>query len=350
MNITQSTFGQLPGGQQVSLFTLRNSKGLIVKITNYGGIITEINTPDRDGKLADVVLGKDALENYLDGHPYFGAITGRVAGRIGGGRFRIGEQEYVLAQNNGPNCLHGGEEGFDKMLWDAEILKKDGVQKLQLSLTNPDGHNHFPGTVQCTVTYALLEDNSLEINYSASTDKTTPLNLTNHSYFNLAGHDSGDVLNHEVQILADTVACVDEIGTLIGRKDPVQAGYNDYRQPIVLKDRKILESGNADIQFNHPDGRTSEPKLIARVFEPSSGRSMEVLTTEPGVQFYAGLCLSEDGPESGKGGCTYPPRSGLALETQDYADSINYPEMGNAVLRPGEVFESTTIYRFGTEA
>ena len=226
-----------------------------------------------------------------------------------------------------------------------KAIQELGVDKLQLKLTDPNGHNHFPGTVHCTVTYALLEDNSLEITYHAKTDQTTPLNLTNHSYFNLAGHNSGDILSHEVQIIADTVACIDEGGTLTGQKEAVHTGYNDYRQPIALKDRKVLDSGNADIHFNHPDGRTAEPKLVAKVHEPGSGRTMEVLTTEPGVQFYAGLSLSG----SGKGDCTYPPLSGLALETQDYADSINYPEMGGAVLRPDEVFESTTIYRFGVK-
>lgn len=349
MNISESTYGQLPSGENVSTFTLENADGMIAKVINYGGIITELHTPDRDGTLADIALGKDSLNDYLKGHPYFGAITGRVAGRIGGGRFRVDGQEYALAQNNGPNCLHGGREGLDKMLWEAEIVEKDGIQKLQLSLTDPDGHNSFPGTVHCTVTYALLEDNSLEITYHATTDKTTPLNLTNHSYFNLAGHDSGNVLGHEVQILADTVACIDESGTLTGQKEAVHVGYNDYRQPIFLRERKVLEAGNADIQFNHPDGRTAEPKLIANVYEPDSGRRMEVLTTEPGVQFYAGLYLSNDGPESGKSGCNYPALSGLALETQDYADSINYPEMGGAVLHPGEVFTSTTIYRFSTK-
>ena len=223
-------------------------------------------------------------------------------------------------------------------------------RRLQLAYTDPDGHNAFPGNLACTVTYAVLEENTLEITYHATTDKTTPLNLTNHTYFNLAGHDSGDVLQHEVQIHADTVAAVDEIATLIGRKDPVVAGFNDYRTPVALKDRETLEVNNADIHFNHTDGRTLEPKQVAAVYEPTSGRTMDVYTTEPGVQFYAGLALSEDGPESGKGGCTYPPLHGLCLETQDYADSINYPAMGGAILKPGETFQSTTRYKFGTRA
>lgn len=349
MSIEQSSYGELASGEAVSLFTLSNSKGLRAEITNYGGIVTRLWVPNREGKLQDVVLGKDALQDYLDGHPCFGAIVGRVAGRIGGGRFTLDDREYKLAQNNGPNCLHGGEEGFHKMLWEARIIEDEGMEKLQLALVDPDGHNNFPGTVHCTVTYALLEDNSLEIKYRATTDQDTPLNLTNHSYFNLAGHDSGDVLGHEVQILADTVASVDENSTLIGKKDAVRADYNDFREPVVLSHLKALEVGNADIHFNHKDGRTQEPKRVATIHEPVSGRHMEVLTTEPGVQFYAGLSLSADAPESGKGGCTYPALSGIALETQDYADSVNYPEMGGSVLRTGTVFSSTTLYRFSTK-
>lgn len=347
MHISKSNYGQLPNGQDVSLFTLTNDHGLIVKVSNYGGIITEIHTPDRQGRMADIVLGKDSLQEYLKGHPHFGAITGRVAGRIRGGRFTLDGLDYVLAQNNGHNCLHGGEEGFDKMLWQAAILSNSGIDQLQLRLTDPDGHNHFPGNVNCQVTYTLQED-SLEIGYQATTDKATPLNLTNHSYFNLAGHDSGNVLQHEVRIIADTVASVDDSATLTGRMEPVRMGYNDYRLPVTLKALPVLELRNADIHFNHPKGRTPEPKVIAEVYEPVTGRYLEVRTTEPGLQFYAGLCLSDCGPESGKGACTYPALSGLCLETQDYPDSVNFPEMGGALLRPGEVFTSTTIYRFGT--
>ncbi|MEO0509441.1 MAG: aldose epimerase family protein [Verrucomicrobiota bacterium] len=348
MRITQTPFGH-HGNEPISLFRLQNSNGLNVNITNYGGIVISLNAPDRNGKLADIVLGKDSLEDYLAGHPCFGTITGRVAGRIGGGRFTIDGIDYKLVQNNGSNCLHGGEEGFDKMVWRASIIQEDSIEKLRLTLSDPDGHNNFPGTLDCTVTYALLEDNSFEIKYSATTDKTTPLNLTNHSYFNLAGHDSGDILDHELQIIADTVASVDSDATLVGRKDPVEIGYNDYREAVALKDREVLETGNADIHFNHPEGRTNHPKWIASVYEPVSGRYMEVLTTEPGVQFYAGLALSADGREHGKGGCDYPALSGLCLETQDYADSVNYPDMGGAVLKSGSTFQSTTIFRFSTK-
>ncbi len=347
MKIQESSFGNLPDGTPVRLFTLRNNQGSRAKITNYGGILVSLEVPDRDGNLTDVVLGKDCLEDYLAGHPYFGAIVGRVAGRIGGGRFTLEGETFELAQNKHANCLHGGLEGFDKMLWAASIVGTNEAPRLQLKLEDPNGHNHFPGNVSCTVTYELLETNALKVTYEATTDRATPLNLTNHSYFNLNGHDAGDVLGHQVRILADRVGSVDETSTLIGRLDPVRAGYNDYRKPVILSERDRLEVGNADIFFRHSEGRTPEPKRVACAYSPGSGRFLDVLTTEPGVQFYAGLALSEDGPEPGKGGSTYPPLSGLCLETQGYPDSVNYPDMGDTILRPGEIFKSTTIYQFG---
>ncbi|WP_269524969.1 aldose epimerase family protein [Coraliomargarita parva] len=349
MSITSQEFGKLPTGESVSLFTLANSNGLSATVTNYGGIIVSLSVPDRDGKLEDILLGKDDFQGYLDGHPSFACITGRVAGRIGKGQFSLDGKDYQLAINNGPNSLHGGEVGFDKRLWAAEIVKIDGTERLKLSYTDPDGTNHYPGTVTCSVTYAMLEDNSLEITYTATTDKTTPFNITNHAYFNLLGQNKGKVLGHSVQIFADAVATVDEDSTLIGRRDPVVAGFNDYRQPVVLGDLKELVVGNADIHFFLDGGRTQEPKLAAIVKEPTTGRVMETLTTEPGVQFYAGLSLSDEEPEKGKGGVIYEPCDGLCLETQDYADSVNFPEMGGALLQPGEVFQSTTLYRFSTE-
>lgn len=350
MRITESPYGTLPNGDPVSLFTLRNETGSCARITNYGGILHSLEAPDRDGNCCDIVLGKDTLEDYLAGHPYFGAITGRVAGRIGGAKFSLNGECYELAQNNHTNCLHGGLEGFDKMLWDAAIIDGQDVQKLRLELNDPDGHNNFPGNLKCTVTYCLTDDNALEITYHATCDKSTPLNPTNHSYFNLDGHDAGEITGHEVQILADTVGSIDTHSTLLGRKDPVQPGYNDYRKPVVLNSLGCLDPGNADIYFNHKDGRTAEPKLIASAYSEQSGRVLEVLSTEPGVQFYAGLALSADGPDVGKGGCTYPAKGALCFEAQGYPDSVNFPEMGDAVLHPGEVYASTTIYKFGLRA
>ncbi|MGB0414045.1 MAG: aldose epimerase family protein [Coraliomargarita sp.] len=349
MSITSKPFGSLPSGESATLFTLSNSNGLSAQITNYGGIIVALNTPDRFGEIADIVLGKNDLQGYLDGHPYFGCLTGRVAGRIGRGKFTVDGTNYQLEVNNGDNALHGGLVGYDKRLWDAEIVEIDGAEKLKLSIVDLDGSNGFPGTVHCTVTYALLENDSLEVTYQANTDTTTPLNLTNHSYFNLAGEGNGNVLGHSLQIISDTVATIDDGATLLGRRDAVQAGFNDYREPVTLGDRE-LTIHNADIHFFANDGRTAEPTLVAIAKEPKSGRVMEVLTTEPGVQFYAGLFLSCDGPELGKNGSPYQPSGGFCLETQDYADSINFPDMGEAVLKPDTVFTSTTIYRFSTEA
>jgi aldose 1-epimerase len=347
MSITSTPYGKLPNGKEVTLFTLTNSNGLSARVMNFGATLTSLNVPDREGKFADVVLGKDKFEEYFAGHPCFGSVCGRVAGRISGAQFELEGTKYTLVANKDANNLHGGPEGFNIMLWDSKIIEDSGIQKLELSLIDPDGHNGFPGTLKCTVTYALLEDNSLQIHYTAKTDKTTPLNLTNHSYFNLCGQ--GNVLGHSVQIFADSVATVDETATLLGRRDPVVAGYNDYREPVVLGSLDKLEIGNADINFFLNDGRTAQPTLAAIVKEPSSGRIMEVLTTEPGVQFYAGLSLSEEGPESGKGGIIHKPYDALCLETQDYADSVNFPDMGGAILPAGGSFESTTLFKFSAE-
>ena len=345
MSIAKKPFGNLSNGEAVSLFTLTNKNGLSAKITNFGGILVALNVPDRTGKLADVVLGKDTLDGYTAGHPYLGATTGRVAGRISGAQFKLEGKTYQLEANNGPNCLHGGLKGYDKLVWAAEIINDLGVDKLRLSITDPDRSNGFPGTVECTVTYALLDDNTLEIAYTASTDKTTPFNLTNHSYFNLSGAGNDDILGHEMQIFADSVATINDDATLQGRRDPVIDGFNDYREPVLLSSRE-LNIHNADIHFFLDNGRTKLPKAAAVVREPKTGRVMEVFTTEPGVQFYAGLFLSVDAPEIGKGGVTYQPKDGFCLETQDYADSVNYPKMGSAILQPDEPFSSTTLYRF----
>ena len=346
--ISSQPYGKLPDGRSVTLFRLENSNGLRADITNYGGIIVELHTPDRNGKLADITLGKDSLEDYLAEHPYFGTITGRVAGRISQAKFTLEGTQYPLAVNNGPNCLHGGLNGFDKILWDAEVIEQNGIQKLQLTTIDPDGSNGFPGTLTCTVTYAMLEDNSLEIHYAASSDKTTPLNLTNHAYFNLGGQGSGDVFQHEVQILASSVATTDEDCTLIGRRDPVVAGFNDFRSPVALQSLDQLVPGNADSHDFLDKGRTATPELAARVYDPNSGRVLETLTTEPGVQFYASMSLPADGSEIGKGGISYWPGHAFCLETQDYADSVNFPEMGDAILRAGTQFQSKTLYRFST--
>lgn len=348
MSITAEAYGTLTDGSQVDCYTLKNANGLTARVMTLGATLIELQVPDREGNLADIVLGKDSFEEYEAGHPCFGSICGRVAGRIGGASFKIDGQAYTLEANENENNLHSGPEGYHLMLWEAAIVEDEGIEKLRLTLSEADGHNGFPGNLECAVTYALLDDNSLEIKYEARSDKTTPLNLTNHSYFNLSG--SGDVLDHEVQIFADTVATTNEQARLIGRRDPVIVGYNDYRETVRLGSLDKLEGGNADIHFFLTSGRTAQPQLAAKITEPTSGRIMEVLTTEPGVQFYAGISLSADAPDTGKSGVVHKPYDGFCLETQDYADSVNFPEMGGAVLNAGERFRSTTLFRFSVKS
>ena len=343
MTIKTSDYGVLADGKSVQLFTLRNLNGLCAKISNYGGIITELHVPDREGVLVDVALGKDSLADYIKGHPYFGCITGRVAGRISGANFKLDGASYPLINNDGPNCLHGGQVGYDKVLWDASIIDSDGIKKLRLSYSDLDGNNGFPGQIDCIVTYGLLADNSLEITYDAVTTKSTPFNITNHSYFNLCGAGNGDILGHQMQIFASAVASTDANGTLLGRCEEVVDGFNDFRVPVTLSERK-LNAGNADIHYCLDAGRSEFIQQAAHVYEPQSGRQMEVYTTEPGVQFYAGLVLDD----SGKNGIHYKKYWGFALETQDYADSVNYPQMGGAMLHPGNAFQSKTLYKFST--
>ena len=347
MPISSEVYGTLKDGRVVERFTLENKNGLKARVMSLGATLTELHVPDREGNFADIVLGKDDFEGYLAGHPCFGSICGRVAGRIGGAQFTIDGTTYQLEANENANNLHSGPEGFHLMLWEAHIIDDCGVETLELTLVEPDGHNGYPGTLHCTVTYALLDDDSLQIHYEAHTDHTTPLNLTNHSYFNL--HGNGDVLEHSLQIFADSVASVDQDSTLTGCRDSVVKGYNDYRDPVVLSSLEKLEGGNADIHFFLNEGRSKQPKMAAIVKEAESGRIMEVLTTEPGIQFYAGLSLSAGSPDTGKGGIVHKAMEGLCLETQDYADSVNFPDMGGAVLKAGERFKSTTIFRFSAE-
>ena len=350
MSIKASEFGKMPDGTAVSCHTLSNKHGVTAEILSLGGIVRALRVPDRNGRFADVVLGKDTLDEYLAGHPHFGCITGRTAGRITGATFSIDGERYTVDANEGANCLHGGGESFAKMVWTASVVEDSGVEKLRLSLRDPDGHNGFPGNVDCAVTYALYDDNTFEIHYAATTDQPTPLNLTNHSYFNLAGAGSRDVLGHEVTVFADAIAPSREDQSLTGEKAPVRAGHNDFRKPVRLADLAALDTANADTHYFLPEGRTPHPKQAAAARDPESGRRMEVFTTEPGVQFYAGLLLEKNGPVSGKDGASYRRCHGLCFETQDYPDAVNHPDLGDAVLRPGETRTSTTLFRFKTDA
>ncbi|MEW6159698.1 MAG: aldose epimerase family protein [Verrucomicrobiota bacterium] len=348
MTIHQSEFGRLPDGQSVQLFTLSNSAGVVARITNYGAILTELHTPDRSARSVNVVLGFDNLDPYLRGHPYFGATTGRVANRIAKGRFTLNGQEYVLAINNGPNHLHGGLKGFDKVLWDAKALPAtETAAAVQFSYLSPDGEEGYPGNLAVEVKYTLTEQNALRIDYAATTDKATLINLTNHSYFNLAG--AGDVLGHEVLLAADRYTPVDDSLIPTGEIASVEGTPLDFRAPVALGAHINLlkpNPGGYDHNFvlNSGGGALA---FCARVREPKTGRLMEVWTTEPGVQLYTGNFL--DGSLVGISGVRYAQHTGFCLETQHFPDAIHHPHFPSTILRPGEPFRSSTEFRFSHE-
>jgi aldose 1-epimerase len=337
-------FGKLPNGSAVRRFTLTNKNGVVAKLIEYGAILSELWVPDRNGTLGNVVTGFDNLAQYLNGHPFFGATTGRYANRIAKGRFTLEGKEYTLATNNGPNALHGGLKGFDKQLWNGEALPtKAGEQGVRFSYLSKDGEEGYPGTLNVVVTYTLTDENALVIDYSATTDKTTIVNLTNHSYFNLAG--SGDILNHELRVNADRYTPVNDQLIPTGDLAPVVGTPFDFQQGSRI--------GARFDQLTNPPGydhnlvlKRNGPGLeaIAWVHEPGSGRRMEVLTTEPGMQLYTGNFL--DGKLVGVGGVAYKQHSAFCLETQHFPDSPNHPNFPSTVLRPGEMYKTTTVYRF----
>ncbi len=343
--VEKSHFGISPQGDSVTLYTLKNEKDYVVKITNYGGIITEIHTPDRNGKMGNIVLGFDNLEQYIAGHPYFGALIGRFGNRIAKAQFTLDGEEYQLAVNNGNNALHGGIQGFDKVVWDVEVISCLERAALKLSYLSPDGEEGYPGNLKVSVTYELLMD-QLFITYEAETDKATVLNLTNHSYFNLAGE--GTILDHILYINASKYTPVD--GELIptGELANVEGTPFDFRKPTVIGAR-MEEVGGEPIGYDHNyvvDGTAGENRIAAKVLDPKSGRSLEVITSEPGVQFYSGNFL--DGTLESKGD-SYEQHEGFCLETQHFPDSPNQPNFPSTVLRPGEKFVSQTIFKFGIE-
>ena len=349
--ISKEVFGKLPDGQTADLYTLTNGNGMTVNITNYGGIITKITAPDKKGAFADVVLGFDSLAPYVTGHPFFGALVGRYGNRIAKGKFKLSGKEYNLAINNGPNSLHGGKIGFDKVIWKATEVKKDSVVGLELEYTSKDMEEGYPGNLTVKVVYTLANDNSLSIEYTATTDKETVLNLTNHSYFNLSGLKK-DILGHEVTILADSIVPVDTTLIPTGKLRAVEGTPFDFRKPTVIgagidkkEDEQIKNGGGYDHCWVL---NRSEKGLIkfAKVKDPESGRVMEAFTTEPAVQFYTGNFL--DGKLSGKG-ATFNKRFGLCLETQHYPDSPNQPQFPTTTLKPGETYHTTTMYKFSAE-
>jgi aldose 1-epimerase len=348
VGVTREAFGAMPDGTSVDVYTLRNANGVEVRAITYGGIIVSLKTPDRAGVLGDVVLGFDALDGYLRDHPFFGAIIGRYGNRIGNGRFVLDGTEYRLATNNGPNHLHGGVKGFDKVVWSAEpVASRNAVT---FSRTSPDGEEGYPGTLTASVTYELTARNELIVDYHATTDKATPVNLTQHSYFNLAGEGSGDILGHELMINADRYTPVDATLIPTGGLASVDGTPFDFRiaMPIGVRinsPHPQIKNGQG-YDHNWVLNRPSDGlQLAARVVEPTSGRTLEISTTEPGLQFYAGNFL--DGTLTGKGGHAYAHRSGFCLETQHFPDSPNKPSFPSTILRPGNQYRSRTVFVFG---
>ncbi len=353
--ITMQAFGKTTDGVAVSLFSLRNSRGVQADITNYGGIVTRLIVPDRQGRMGDVVLGYDSLEHYLAGSPYFGAIIGRYGNRIAHGRFSLDGVTYDrLAKNNEPGgigCnLHGGAVGFDKVVWSASPAIVDGAPALRLTHRSIDGDEGFPGNLEVAVVYTLTEADELRIDYTATTDKPTPVNLTNHSYFNLKGEGEGDILGHVLTIAASRFTPVDRGLIPTGEIAQVRGTPFDFTAPAAIGAR--IDDPAEQLRFgkgydhnwvlDHGGGR---PALAATVYEPVTGRTLEVWTEEPGVQFYAGNFLN--GSHVGKSGRPYRFRNGFCLETQHFPDSPHQPSFPSTILRPGETYRTTTIYKFG---
>jgi aldose 1-epimerase len=344
--ITRNAFGKTRDGQAVDIFTLRNSKGAEVRILNYGGIVVSFTVPDKHGKMGDVVLGYDNLESYLKQSPYFGCLVGRYGNRIAHGKFTLDGTAYTLATNNYPNAIHGGLKGFDKAVWQAKIVAHGSEPSLELHYVSKDGEEGYPGNLDVTAAYTLTDDNGLKLEYTATTDKDTVVNLTQHSYFNLAGR--GDVLNHVVMIDADKFTPVDKTLIPTGELRPVQGTPFDFRKPMAIgarinQDDEQLKFGKG---YDHNwvlNKKPGELKLAARVHEPTTGRVLEVLTTEPGLQFYTGNFL--DGKITGKGGWIYQARNAFCMEPQHFPDSPNHPEFPSVVLKPGETYKNTIIYR-----
>jgi len=340
--VETSLFGITAEGDSVMLYTLKNEKDYVVKITNFGGIITEIHTPDREGQFGNIVLGFDNLDRYLAGHPNFGALIGRYGNRIADAQFTLDGVTYQLAANNGDNSLHGGVIGFDDVIWEPEVISCDERAALRLSYVSEDGEEGFPGTLTVHVTYELLMD-QLFITYEATTDKATPVNLTNHSYFNLSG--GGTILDHVLYINASNYTPVDEELIPTGEIAPVEGTAFDFRKPRVIGERIDEVPGGYDHNFVL-DKAEGERILAAKLMDPKTGRSLEVITTEPGVQFYTGNFLNGS---LSSGDFVYVKHAGLCLETQHFPDSPNQPDFPSTILQPGETYSTQTIFKFGVE-
>ncbi|RPD44701.1 galactose mutarotase [Hymenobacter sediminis] len=345
---TAASFGKTQDGTEVQLYTLTNAHGLKVGITNYGGTITSLLVPDKSGKLGDVVLGFDNVSGYqspefLKSGPYFGALIGRYGNRIKGGKFTLDGKEYTLAKNNGENTLHGGKKGFDKVVWQAQPGTSPEGQTLTLTYLSKDGEEGYPGNLNVKVVYTLTPDDALRIDYSATTDKATPVNLTNHAYFNLGLGQTKDILGHEVTIAADRYNVVDAGLIPTGELRPVKGTPFDFTTPHTIGERIGQVPGGYD--HNWILNQASGLHTAATVYEPTTGRTMTVQTTEPGLQFYTGNFL--DGTLKGKGGTVYGKHAGFCMETQHFPDSPNQPKFPTTILKPGQTLQSTTTYTFG---
>lgn len=348
--VGRTPFGSMPDGRAIECFTLANARGCEARVITYGGIVVSLRVPDRAGTLDDVVLGHDDLAGYLVGSAYFGAIVGRYGNRIANGRFSLDGRTYELARNDGAHHLHGGVRGFDRAVWTPEIAERDGVAALVLRHRSPDGDEGYPGTLDAEVAYALTDDDALVVDYRATTDRPTHVNLTQHSYFNLAGAGRRDILAHELTIDADAYLPVDAALIPTGAPAPVAGTPFDFRTPHAIGARIDAD----DAQLRH--GRGYDHTFVvrrdgaglahaARLADPSTGRTLDVRTTEPGLQLYTGNFL--DGGIRGKAGRVYVRRSGLCLETHHFPDSPNHPSFPSTVLRPGETYRSRTVFAFG---
>ncbi|MEP6669236.1 MAG: aldose epimerase family protein [Chthoniobacter sp.] len=344
----QEVFGKTHDGETVELYTLTNAAGLKAKLTTWGACLVEMDVPDRGGAMRDITLGFDMLDGYLGAHPHFGVTTGRFANRIARGHFTLDGVTYTLGLNDEPNHLHGGVTGFHHRNWKGEAVK--GANAVRFTYTSADGEEGYPGTLQVAITYTLTEKSELRLDYEATTDKPTILNLTNHAYWNLAGAGEGDILGHEVRLHASHYTAVDATGIPTGKIEPVAGGPMDFTTAKPLaKDyaQMIGEPGGYDHNFIIDQPQPNAMTLAAEVYEPKSGRVMTVSTTEPGIQLYTGNFLNRS--VIGKSGIVYRKNYGFCLETQHYPDSPNHPDFPSTVLRPGQTFRSTTVHQFSVK-
>lgn len=352
MSVKKNFYGKMDDGREVNIFSLVNSNGMEVEITNFGGVVTSIKAPDRNGKFEEVTLGYGSFEDYLINAPHFGGIIGRFGNRIEKGEFELNGVEYKLAQNDGNNHLHGGWAGFDKVLWDFNIVSEETQDSIELFYLSRDGEEGYPGNLEVKVIYTLTDDNSLEIRYLATTDKDTIINLTNHTYFNLSGNGAIDILNHILMINADKFTPTNEYSIPTGEIRDVKGTPMDFSKPVkvgegIEEDYDQLKYGNGYDHNYVLNINGKELEMVSEVYEENSGRVLEVFTNKPGIQFYSGNYLDKAGV--GKNNVKYEKRTGLCLETQFYPDAINKRNFPSPILKAGEKYDYTTIYKFSAK-